>query len=294
MSVNNNENVILIGYFTNLQAEHFALFDELQQVYHFNIFLNLIPKNHFAIDETARIFDQVRTISKVFQNCQINKSFLVKHQISAIITFQSDLFKVNINIPTINISDYTRSQSPIFLLMDRSHPDYITSSSLFQLRQSPTEFSSDPIPPAIITAALNAAQRSPSAGNLQAYTLVLIQTKSLIHHIADIAYKQEKIKTAAGLFAIVVEPELSGVKYGQRGRSFYSLEDATIAGSHLQLALEAFGISTRWIGAYKNDELADAISAQGKIIAGIIAFGYPLRYRQKSSRRALDQYLTVI
>ena len=112
--------------------------------------------------------------------------------------------------------------------------------------------------------------------------------------IADAAHHQEKIKLADGIFVFVMEKELSAAKYRSRGRTLYSLQDATIACTHLQLALESFGIQSRWIGAFRNEDMQNILGLNDKEVAGFLIYGYGIQSHHLSKRRSLDQYYSEI
>ena len=56
------------------------------------------------------------------------------------------------------------------------------------------------------------------------------------------------------VLAFCADPVCSAVKYGERGASLYSIQDATIACAYSQLAAKALDLDTVWVGAF--DEAA--------------------------------------
>jgi nitroreductase len=65
-------------------------------------------------------------------------------------------------------------------------------------------------------------------------------------------------------------------KYGERGRTLYALQDATIAVVHAQLTATALGLATCWVGAF--DEAAVVQSLQlpsGLRPVVLLPVGYP-------------------
>jgi hypothetical protein len=61
------------------------------------------------------------------------------------------------------------------------------------------------------------------------------------------------------------------------------MQDVTIACAHVQLALEAVGVQSRWIGAFKKESAGPVLGLKGANIAGFLTFG---RRRRANCRPA--------
>jgi nitroreductase len=91
--------------------------------------------------------------------------------------------------------------------------------------------------------------------HLQAYSIIHVRNKRILSKLAEASLQQQIVAECSGLFTFVVEAERSAVKYRDRGRRLYALQDTTIVCAQLQLALEAHGIQSRWIGAFNDSTL---------------------------------------
>lgn len=135
-----------------------------------------------------------------------------------------------------------------------------------------------------------AANLAPSAGNLQAYEMVIVQgeeTKGRISGIAD----QDFIAEAPVVLVIFANEKRSSVKYGRRGE-FYCLLDATIAASYIQLAATALGLGTCWVGAFDDDELRKILNAPAHLKpVAIIPLGYPNDEPEEKERRKISDII---
>jgi len=125
---------------------------------------------------------------------------------------------------------------------------------ILKARKSTRKFSGLKIDPEIITKGVSYGQKAPSAGALRAYKYVAVATKEKIEQIAGIA-RQEWIKDAGLIVVICVDPEKSGVRYGNRGRNLYSIQDATLFGSHLDLYFVSQGLGTCWVGSFNEEKI---------------------------------------
>ena len=206
----------------------------------------------------------------------------------------SETFIPKLKLPSITIEDQIPSISPFLLTFNSSHPDISSAISLFQDRYSPKEFTGETIPIEVLSKIVEAANRSPSAGNLQAYSVILVLNRDCIQKISKICH-QQCVTTASGLFIVISEPDISAAKYKSRGRTFYSLQDATIHCSHLQLALEEFGLHSRWIGAFDDNAMKSLLNLDQQTVAAVLLFGYPKSSHTRiSQRRKISDYVTVI
>ncbi len=162
---------------------------------------------------------------------------------------------------------------------------------LVRTRRSIRAFRPAPIRDADRAAIFEAAARAPSAGNLQAYEISLVDdadVRKKLAHAADQPYLAE----AAMLLVFCAIPERSAATYGQRGGALYCVQDATIACAYAQLAADALGLGCVWIGAFVPDEVAEAIDApHGAVPVAILAIGQRGEEGSISSRRPVDELL---
>lgn len=111
----------------------------------------------------------------------------------------------------------------------------------------------------ILCNCLRVARLAPSAGNLQTYQVVVVRDLGQRMAIARAAARQTWIADAPVVLVFLADQERSGRKYHDRGRFLYSVQDATVAAAYTQLALEAAGLSSCWVGAFHEDEVAAVV-----------------------------------
>ena len=112
-----------------------------------------------------------------------------------------------------------------------------------------------------IQAILDAALLAPSAGDLQAYRVVVVENPEAKAALANAAYGQHFIAEASVVLVFLADPERSAAKYGQRGRLLFSLQDATLAAAYTQLSAADLGLGSCWVGAFDDAAVADAVNA---------------------------------
>lgn len=82
-----------------------------------------------------------------------------------------------------------------------------------------------------LNAILAAANSAPSAGDLKAKEVLVVEDMATRSGLAEAALGQEFIAQAPAVLVFWAVPSRSAGKYGERGRVLFSLQDATIAAS---------------------------------------------------------------
>ena len=124
------------------------------------------------------------------------------------------------------------------------------------------EFREDvPVDNEVLYNALRVARLAPSAGNRQAYQVVIVRNAARKRALATAAAHQDWIGHAPVVLVFLADEERSATKYHDRGRHLYAVQDATIAAVYAQLALQAAGLASCWVGAFHEDDVARIVGA---------------------------------
>ena len=162
-------------------------------------------------------------------------------------------------------------------------------------RQSVRAYLDKEIEAGKLEAILRAANQSPSAGNLQAYQVILIREKSLILKLAKATYNQDFITQAPVVLAFCADVERSSAKYGSAGERLFCVQDATIATAYAQLAATALGLATCWIGAFDEQKVAGVLGLKpGLRPVAILPVGWPAESPERTPRRSLDELVSEL
>lgn len=138
---------------------------------------------------------------------------------------------------------------------------------------------------------LSIVKSAPSAGNLQAYEVVVVKSKEIIRNLFEAALHQRVVGDAPVVLAFIAKPQESSEIYGKRGEQLYSIQDATIACTYAMLACEALGISSTWVGAFEDDKIKEILHCEKdqKPVA-LLPIGYSMFNRVSSvDRKELSQ-----
>jgi nitroreductase len=101
---------------------------------------------------------------------------------------------------------------------------------------------------------LACASTAPSAGNLEAWDVVIVTDEDARLELKEAAFEQEHIGQAAVILVVCANYVRSMSKYGERG-ILYAVQDATIAGTYMMLAAHAKNLHSCWTGAFDEREV---------------------------------------
>lgn len=161
-------------------------------------------------------------------------------------------------------------------------------------RHSIRAFQSRPVEDEKIQRIIEAVNLAPSAGDLQAYEIIVVRDSKRRNELARAALGQSFIAEAPLCFVFLAYPERSSRKYGQRGSELYCLQDATIAVSYAQLAATALGLASTWVGAFDDEAVARAVEApKNKRPIAILPVGYADETPDITPRRPVSEILSL-
>ncbi|MDQ7843553.1 MAG: nitroreductase family protein [Armatimonadota bacterium] len=162
-------------------------------------------------------------------------------------------------------------------------------------RHSIRAFADRPVASKTLQAILDAANRAPSAGNLQAYEIYVVTHLTTREALARAALDQMFVAQAPVVLVFCAHPTRSARRYGERGRTLYCLQDATIACAYAQLAATALGLATVWVGAFDEEAVRRALGAPpGLRPVAILPVGFPAEAPEITGRRPLEDLVRYI
>lgn len=161
--------------------------------------------------------------------------------------------------------------------------------SLIEKRRSIRIYESRPVEDEKLNRILEAINAAPSAGNLQAYDVVVVRDQDRKQALTAAAYGQSYIAQAPVALVFCAVPERSALRFQQRGADLYCIQDATIAASYAQLAATALNLASVWLGSFDTDRVRTAINGPASAVpVAILPIGYPSETPPPGSRRSLD------
>jgi nitroreductase len=142
-------------------------------------------------------------------------------------------------------------------------------------------------------AVLEAACAAPSAGDLQAYRIVVVRDPELRQALSKAAEAQVFVAEAPVCLVFCTDPQRSAAHYGDRGASLYALQDATIAAAYAQLGSVAAGLGSTWVGRFDDTRVSELLTLEPGIQpVAMLSLGYAAELPQESRRRRLDELVS--
>lgn len=161
---------------------------------------------------------------------------------------------------------------------------------LIRDRRSVRAFRPDAVPDETVDRLLAAAVLAPSAGNLQAWEFVVVREDETKRRLAKAALGQTFVAEAPVVIVTCRNLTRNALRYGARGRDFYSLIDASCASMLLLLAAQDEGLGACFVGAYRDSEVSRALGLPRHIQpVGIIPLGWPAESPPALSRLPLPE-----
>jgi nitroreductase len=107
-----------------------------------------------------------------------------------------------------------------------------------------------------------AANSAPSAGDLKAREIFIVEDETMKRRLVKAAYDQDFIAQAPVVLVFWAIPSRSAEKYGERGRELFSVQDATIAASFAWIQAVALGLGGCWVGAFEDQAVKDIFGGE--------------------------------
>ncbi|MFH1784949.1 MAG: nitroreductase family protein [Candidatus Micrarchaeota archaeon] len=166
---------------------------------------------------------------------------------------------------------------------------------VLQNRHTCRDFTDKPVETQKIKNIINATMGAPSAGNLQAYKIYIVQSQEQKESLLSATNYKEFMTKAPLILIFVADQKQSESKYGARGFELYSVQDATIATTYAQLAATAEGLASVWVGAFEPLEVSRVINLMAyEVPVAILAIGYQNGPVKPTTRRPIEDMVKEI
>jgi len=148
-------------------------------------------------------------------------------------------------------------------------------------RRSMRKYVETPVEEEKLQKILETANKAPSAGNLQGYEIFIVRNLEHRQALVKASWDQEFLAEAPVVLVFCTDAARSEVKYGERGKTLYSIQDATIACTYSQLAAKALGLDSVWVGAFDENAVSEILHIPSEFRPIILL---PIGYAGKEPR----------
>ncbi|MGO9058338.1 MAG: nitroreductase family protein [Candidatus Binataceae bacterium] len=124
---------------------------------------------------------------------------------------------------------------------------------VFERRHSVRSFQPRKVSRESLRAIVDAAESAPSAGGLKAREISVVEDDGTKAKLVEAALGQDFIAQAPVVLVFWAVASRSADKYGERGRTLFSVQDATISASFAWIQAVVSGLGCCWVGAFDED-----------------------------------------
>jgi nitroreductase len=158
-------------------------------------------------------------------------------------------------------------------------------------RASVRDYTPSSLSEAEIEAILRSARTAPSAGNREAWDVVVVTDGEVREALAEAALSQPHVREAPCVLVVCANYVRSMSRYGERG-IFYAIQDATIACTFMMLAAHAGGLASCWTGAFDEDEVRGVLDLPGHLRpVALLAVGRGKIPAERTGRMELAEHV---
>lgn len=170
---------------------------------------------------------------------------------------------------------------------------------LVQKRRSIRRFLEKPVEKENILACIDAARLAPSADNVQPWRFLIVDDPTLKEKVgkeifSGIYFISRFASKAPVLIFILARLDIIANRLGKQIQGIhYYLIDCGIAGEHIVLQAEEFGLGTCWIGWFNARKARKVLNIPRKYkIVSILAVGYSEKRPQREKNRKKLEEIT--
>lgn len=140
--------------------------------------------------------------------------------------------------------------------------------------------------------AIDAANYSPLAGNIQTLKFILVSDKERIRQLAE-ASQQSFVQDASHVIIVCSDLTFISKAYGDRA-DMYTRQQAGAAIQNILLELTNLGLGACWVGAFVDDNVKRIVGIQIDAdinIEALIPIGYEMNKSRPKREKNLDNIL---
>jgi nitroreductase len=205
---------------------------------------------------------------------------------------------------SISPQNYTPSDSPKDFdpgipnqLLDyvlRNTPSEIVDTDLFAVmakRRSTRKFSDKPVETVKIDKIIAAADTAPTAGNYQGFEIFYLKNIEKKKLLVEACNNQPYVN-APVVLVFCKNPSRVKLDFPEYVLRKFAIQDATLAAGYSQLAAQALGLSSIWIGMFNEQKVMDIIGTD-LVPSSVLCIGYPKQSKFPKPRRNLKDLVHV-
>ena len=190
------------------------------------------------------------------------------------------------------VDDNVRNNLLDFIL--KSGPTEVVDTDLFAVmakRRSTRKFTDKPVETTKIDKIIAAADTAPTAGNFQGFEIFYVKSPEKKKLLVEACNKQPYVD-APVVLVFCKNPSRVKFDFPEDVLKKFAIQDATLAAGYSQLAAQALGLSSIWIGMFNEQKVMDVIGTD-LVPSSVLCIGYPEQTKFPKPRRNLKDLVHV-
>ena len=192
-----------------------------------------------------------------------------------------------------NIDNNVRNQLLDQIL--KSSPTEFINTDLFTVmskRRSTRKFTDKIVETAKIDKIIAAADTAPTAGNFQGFEIFYVKSPEKKQQLVEACNNQPYVN-APVVLVYCKNPSRVKFDFSEEILKKFAIQDATLAAAYSQLAAQALGLSSIWIGMFDEQKVMKIIDTD-LIPSSVLCIGYPKQDKFPKPRRNLQELVHAV
>jgi nitroreductase len=177
----------------------------------------------------------------------------------------------------------------------KSSPTEFINTDLFTVmakRRSTRKFTDRIVETIKIDKIIAAADTAPTAGNFQGFEIFYVKSPEKKQQLVEACNNQPYVN-APVVLVYCKNPSRVKLDFPEEILKKFAIQDATLAASYSQLAAQALGLSSIWIGMFDEQKVMKIINTD-LIPSSVLCIGYPKQDKFPKPRRNLQELVHVV
>jgi len=187
-----------------------------------------------------------------------------------------------------------RVQNQLLNFILQSSPEAAVDTDLFSVmakRRSTRKFSDKIVETAKIDKIISAADTAPTAGNFQGFEIFYLKSPEKKKLLVAACNNQPYVDAPVVLI-FCKNPSRVKFDFSESILKKFAIQDATLAAGYSQLAAQALGLSSIWIGMFDEQKIMDILETD-LVPSSVLCIGYPKQTKFPKPRRNLKDLVHV-
>ncbi len=208
---------------------------------------------------------------------------------------EEKIFPLGYEPSDIPVSDNPNVRNQLLDFILQSAPTEVVDTDLFAVmakRRSTRKFSDKPVETTKIDKVIAAADTAPTAGNFQGFEIFYVKSPEKKKLLVEACNNQPYVN-APVVLVFCKNPSRVKFDFPDDILAKFAIQDATLAAGYSQLAAQALGLSSIWIGMFDEKKVMDVIGTE-HTPSSVLCIGYPEQTKFPKPRRNLKDLVHVV